>query len=474
MKFNFKEKTDLSTVVLLFEDEKTNSSIQKLIDKGTFKASKGKVISDSFAEKPTIYVGLGKKEKLDFEALRLAGFTAAKEANRLQLKELYVDIPVFENLCYAKSVSAFLEGFLQSEAVTDRYKSEKDKRSLEELYIKLNKDSEEVQRAVKEMEFVMQGVASARTLVNERSNTMTPSVLADYAKKLLEPLGVELEVFDLAKLKEIKAYAFLEVARGSDEEPRGIIMRWKGNKNSSDLTGLVGKGLTYDSGGYCIKTPGGMSTMHTDMAGAASVIATMEAIARNKLKINVTALVFACENLISGKAYKTGDIINSMKGTTIWVGNTDAEGRLTLADAVYYMASVEKPNRILEVATLTGAVIGALGYITTGVVTNDEHLANDFVAIGKESGEAFHILPLNDEYREMIKHDEADLANSLRDVGAGSITAGAFVEHFVENIPWVHLDIAGTADGKARGYLPSGAHGTPVKTFYYYLKSLSK
>ena len=482
MKIKFEQPESASAKAhLIFSDIKSDCvEIEKFKEKKVFSAKKGEVFSDQFSDSPTLYAGLGERKKLSLEVLRLAGFSLAKEAQRLKLKTLSMKIPSLpsseeedKKICYGKTCKAIAEGFFQAQTVTDRYKTEKETKTLETVYFELEKKPERVAELVAELEQVMYGVESCRRLLNERSNTMTPSILAQEAKKILEPLGVEVEIFDKKKLEALKTAAFLEVARGSDEEPKGIVMRWKGNPSSDEKIGLVGKGLTYDAGGYCIKTPDGMSTMHTDMGGAAAVIGAMEAIARNKLNVNVTAVSFACENLISGSAYKTGDIISSMKGTTIYIGNTDAEGRLTLADALYYMATIEKPARIIDLATLTGAVVVALGNITTGVVSNNQNFASDFVKHGELTGEAFHILPLNDDYREMVKHDTADISNMAKNgSGAGSITAGAFLENFVEGVPWIHLDIAGTADGKARGYLPNGAHGVPVKTLYSYIKTL--
>lgn len=465
-----------ANVFLVLEDGKGTERSNELMEKKVFKGKKAEVFS-LFGEETEIFSGLGKAENLNTEVFRLAGFNIAKEANRLKLEDLYLDVPEFEDFSYYDEFQALVEGFLQSEAVTDRYKSEKsdkNKRSLKRVYLGVSKQRDKVEAWADEMSNVMAGVGTCRRLVNERSNTMTPKILADNAREILEPLGVEVEILDEKKLRELNAEAFLEVGRGSDEESFGIVMRWKGNKDSKDIVGLVGKGITYDSGGYSIKTQRGMVDMHTDMAGGASVIGAMEACARNNLKVNATGVVFACENLLSGHAYKTGDIIGSMKGKTIWVGSTDAEGRLTLADAVYYCATHEKATKIIDCATLTGAVIGALGMITTGVISNDSEFSDEFMKIGDFTGEAFHRLPLNDDYRDMIKHEEADLANTVgsKGTGAGTITAGAFIENFCEGLPWIHLDIAGTASGKARGYLPLGASGVPVKSFYFYLKSL--
>lgn len=265
-------------------------------------------------------------------------------------------------------------------------------------------------------------------------------------------------------------HAFLSVARGSAKEPKFIVMSYEGNPQSKEKIALVGKGLTYDSGGYCLKTDSGMKTMHSDMAGSASVIGALKAIAKSKIKKNVVAIVAACENMISGDAYKTGDIIGSMSGKTIEVGNTDAEGRLTLADALWYASTVEKADKIVDVATLTGACVVALGHITTGAITNNESFMKDLKEASYISGENVWELPNFEEYKESYKADFADLSNMGKD-GAGTITAGLFLSEFVNDTPWIHLDIAGTSySSSERGYLPKGATGVPVKTLYYLVK----
>lgn len=248
-------------------------------------------------------------------------------------------------------------------------------------------------------------------------------------------------------------------------------MRWNGDKDSDRKIALVGKGVTYDSGGYSIKPGDSMVTMFNDMAGAAAVIGAMKAIGKSKLEKNVVALVAACENLISGEAYKPGDIIGSMAGKTIEIVSTDAEGRLTLADALYYAATVEKADKIIDVATLTGACVIALGNVNMGAITNNDDLMDEIKEASELAGEPVWQLPSNEEYKEQIKGTFSDLKNS-GGRGAGTITAGLFLGEFVNNTPWVHLDIAGKAySSNENGYLPKGATGIPVKTLYNFVKN---
>ena len=265
--------------------------------------------------------------------------------------------------------------------------------------------------------------------------------------------------------------AFLSVGMGSSRKPRLIVMRYMGDNENSEVLGLVGKGLTYDSGGYSLKPSNSMVGMNGDMGGAAVVIGAMSAIAKNKLKKNVVAVVAACENLVSGEAYKPGDIIGSMAGKTIEVLNTDAEGRLTLIDAITYIIEKEGATKVIDLATLTGAAIVALGNYTTALMTNDEDFYDDFMRAADVTDEIFWRMPTFKHYRKQILGEKADLKN-VDPNGAGTIVAGMFLKEFVQDKPWIHLDIAGTSDTKApiSEYIVKGGTGTPVRTLYYLAK----
>ena len=270
-------------------------------------------------------------------------------------------------------------------------------------------------------------------------------------------------------------HAFLEVARGSENPPRLIVMKYNGDsENKEDIIGLVGKGLTYDSGGLSIKSTAGMVTMKSDMGGAAAVIGAMSAITKLKAKANVVAVVATCENMISGKCYRPGDIINSMGGKTIEVLNTDAEGRLTLIDAVNYIIEKEHATKVVDIATLTGAVISALGITATGVVANNDFFYNRLEQASKICDEKVWRLPAFDEYKELIKSDIADLKN-IGGPKAGTITAGLFIGEFVGEKPWLHLDIAGTSwSEKDSSYESKGGTGCGARLLYHLIKQLEK
>ncbi len=479
MKF-FIDKTKGDILVLpVFEETENLEGFKDVLDfvkdKEIFTGKEGEIYEDlSLKGNNLVLVGLGKEKDLDFEALRKSYFKLGRSLNKNKIKSAKVVMPIVNELCYKNTIKAVVEGLLETSYKYDKFLSEdKLKLSLEEIYF--DSPEEKLERAelgIKEAQDLMSGIFLTRDLVNEPAMYMTPSKLAKAAKEELEPLGVDVEVFEKEKIENLGMEAFLAVSKGSDQAPKFIVMKYEGNPDSEETLGLVGKGLTYDSGGYCIKSANGMLTMHCDMAGAGSVIGTMKAIAKAKLETNVVAVIAACENMISGKAYKTGDIIGSMGGKTIEVINTDAEGRLTLADAIYYIATQTKATKIVDIATLTGACVGALANIHTGAITNNKDFMEEVNKASQEADELVWELPNHEEYRKLIKSHRADLRNSGR-IGGGTITAGQFLEAFVEDKPWVHLDIAGTAYfDSERGYLPKDATGIPVKTLFYLAKNL--
>lgn len=464
-------------VLLVFKGQeelgKSQDLYEYLKDKEIFKGDLGEIYSNiSPKEDNVIFLGLGDQEKLSLDSLRKAFYKLGKELKKLKIESAKVTVPEFENLCYRRTNMAIAEGLLQSEYSFDKYLSEKKtKHTVKEFYLEVLEDKKDkVQEGIDEVYNIVEGIFLTRDLVNEPAIVMTPKELANRAKEELEPLGVEVDVFGREKIEELGMEAFLAVSKGSANEPQFIIMRWNGDKNSNKKIALVGKGLTFDSGGYSLKPAEGMATMFGDMAGAAAVIGTMKAIGKSKLEKNVVALVAACENLVSGEAYKPGDIIGSMAGKTIEVLNTDAEGRLTLADALWYAATVEKADKIIDVATLTGACVIALGTVNIGAITNNDDLMKEIKEASELAGEPVWQLPSNEEYKEQIKGTYADLKNT-GGRPAGAITAGLFLGEFVNNTPWVHLDIAGKSySSKENGYLPKGATGIPVKTLYNFVK----
>lgn len=313
----------------------------------------------------------------------------------------------------------------------------------------------------------------ARDMVNEPANFMTPADMAEMAEKVAGDYGLEVEVIERERMKELGMGALLGVAQGSQQPPKLISMKYSGGKRKKIDVAIIGKAITFDSGGISIKPSSGMEEMKGDMAGGAAVIAAMGAIARLKPAINVLALIPATENLPSGGALKPGDVLTAMGGKTIEIISTDAEGRLALADAIGY-ARKQKAKRIVDTATLTGAMQVSLGDVCTGAFANDQELADKVIAAGDEAGERIWQMPMYDDYKELNKSEVADIKN----VGgrlAGSITAAQFLAEFVGDVPWVHLDIAGTfmAD-KNKNYLVKGATGVPVRTLINLVANLAE
>ncbi|MBU18103.1 MAG: leucyl aminopeptidase [Chloroflexi bacterium] len=305
---------------------------------------------------------------------------------------------------------------------------------------------------------------TARNMVNEPANHMTPSRMAEAAQKVASDQGLKIEIMENAQIKNMGMGAFMGVAQGTDEPAKLIVLRYDGDPESPENNlGLIGKGITFDTGGISLKPPGGMEAMKGDMAGGASVIAAMEIIGQTKPKINVLAVIAATENMPGASAQRPGDVVRAMNGKTIEVINTDAEGRLVLADALCY-AREQGITRLVDVATLTGAMVTTLGKACTGVMGNDGQLVQQTIDAGKKTGEKFWELPMFDEYKDLIKSDVADMKNS-GGRQAGSISAALLLAEFVDGAAWVHLDIAGTSTSdKAAGYLVKGATGVPVRT----------
>ncbi len=311
----------------------------------------------------------------------------------------------------------------------------------------------------------------ARMLVNEPANTMLPDQIAEQAQRAGKKHGFEVRVYEEREIEELNMPAYLTVARASENRPKLIVMTYKGDaERPNEILGLVGKGLSFDTGGYSLKSKDGMIDMKTDMGGAAAVIGAISAISAQALGVNVTAVVAACENMISGGGYRPGDIIQSRGNKTIFIKSTDAEGRLTLIDAIDYIIKDLKVTKVVDIATLTGAQVVALGTSVTGAVSNNDALWTTMLEASAQSGEKMWRMPLFEEIIETIKHKEADLINAVRE--AGMITAGAFIGEFVGQTPWIHLDIAGPSyTKKSMGLTQYGATGVGVKSLYYFAKA---
>ena len=429
--------------------------------------------------KNIILIGLGKEDELDCEKIRILVSKIINESQKLEAKSVKLfpfhlrsDFPVED---FSKAVS---EAAIMAAYKFDRYKTGEDKKdsSLKEFNIiyKYDENIEKLNLGVIEGMILGEATILARDMTNEPPNNMTPEIMAETAVKAGEDFGFDVEILDEQKVQALGMDAFLSVGKASDNRPNFIIMRYFGNKdNKDDVLGLVGKGITFDSGGLCIKSAASMPEMKSDMAGGASVVGALCAIAKLGLNINVVGVVAACENSISGKAYRPSDIIGSMSGKTIEVINTDAEGRLTLADAAYYVVSNENASKVIDIATLTGAALVALGTSTTAVVSNRDNFYKLVEDASSISGEKIWRLPAFDEYRELLKSDIADIKNT-GGKNAGTITAALFIESFIKDTPWVHMDIAGTSWAEKKSdYIPKGGTGAGVRTLYHVAKIMS-
>lgn len=313
----------------------------------------------------------------------------------------------------------------------------------------------------------------ARDMVNEPANYMTPSHMAETANRLAETHGLELNILEQEQMHELGMGALLGVTQGSRQPPKFIVLHYKGSDSNEIDVALIGKGITFDSGGISIKPSEGMGEMKGDMAGGAAVMAAMSAIAQLKPKINITAIIPAAENLPSDNALKPGDVLTAMNGKTIEIISTDAEGRLILADALGYAKKLDAKHMV-DVATLTGACVVALGNVCSGVFGNNQELVDKVIAAGAEAGELIWQMPMYEEYKEQNKSDVADIKNVGGRYG-GAITAAQFLAEFVSDTPWVHLDIAGTnLSEKERAYLVKGATGVPVRTLVNLVLTLAK
>jgi leucyl aminopeptidase len=453
-------------------------AVQAAADSEDFKGKKGSVqvvySAGAAKAKRVFLVGLGKKDALKTEQLRRSAAAATKRAAAMQLKSIAIYLPHFENISNEEVAQAIAEGSRLSQYKFNKYitKQETKSPSIEEIIL-WSDDKAVVKEAKKGVEFaknLAEGVKIARDLANAPNNEIYPETLAERAIALGKEAGFDVEILDKKQITKLKMGGLLGVNQGSTRPPVMIIMKYNGGKKGAAPFGLVGKGVTFDTGGYSIKPAPGMGEMRMDMHGAATVIGTMYSIAANKLPINVVGIVPATENLISGNAIVPGDVITFMNGKTAEIDNTDAEGRLILADALTYMDTF-KPQAVIDLATLTGACVIALGNTTSGMLGTGEEVKTALKESAMRTNEYVCELPLYEEYEELIKSDYADIKNS-GGRAAGTITAALFLKHFIGDWPWVHLDIAGTAIApKETDYMPKGGTGVGVRLLTDVLKN---
>ena len=447
--------------------------IRSIFDDGEFKANLGEMVTfhtmGKLAAKRVVVAGLGAQEKVNTRSVRRASAIAARSLQQTGAHQIALALHSEEwNVDLDENVRAEVEGTLLGLYTFKKYKQSDTNgnvRGITRINLLANNANEAMlDQAVNHGIALAEATNFARDLVNEPPNVLTPSELANRASAMAGQFGLECEILDRPEMQDLGMGGLLGVAQGSVEPPKFIILRYRGASQSEEKgIALVGKGITFDTGGISLKPAERMHEMKGDMAGAAAVIGAMYAIAALKPSINVTALVPTTENMPGGTAYRPGDILRIMNGKTIEIVNTDAEGRLVLADALSY-AVKEGLSPIIDVATLTGGIVVALGSVMSGMFCNDEALSNEIIAAGQVAGEKFWPMPLDEEYEESIQSDIADIKQTGGRY-ASAATAAKILEHFIGDAKWAHLDIAGTdfIDAK-KPYQEHGATGVAVRT----------
>lgn len=415
-----------------------------------------------------LVVGLGKQVDFSLDRARMVSGTAARRAEKSGCKRLASIIhgAGIGGQKPADAAQALVEGTLLGTCGFTEYRSKTEETPAIEEFLIVEKDEKKAKDALdgaRRGRILAEATNYARDLVITPANKLTPAILAEKAREAARNFDLDYQVLGPGEMEELGMGALLGVARGSVEEPRLIVLSYKSGREGEKLA-LVGKGLTFDAGGISLKPADGMHEMKVDMAGGAAVIGAIRAIAELKPSIDVIAVIPAAENLPDGKAQKPGDVVKAMNGKTIEVQNTDAEGRLILADAVAYAREKLGATRIVDIATLTGAAVIALGHVASGLISNNQELADAVLDAARKAGEKVWQLPAYDEYKEQYKSDIADLKN-IGGRPAGTITGGLIIGEFAGDTPWVHLDIAGTAFlADEKPYLGKGATGVGVRT----------
>ena len=421
--------------------------------------------------KRLLLIGGGKAKSFSPSELRKLAGAAVRSLKPHTIRSFALVLP--EGIAPEDAARSAVEGAIVGNFDPDTYKSDRKDQNVEAVTVVAPAGTNSLTRALDEARIMAESQNFTRELVNEPSNRMTPTILGRRAQEMAKEVGLKCEVYGAEKLKELKMGAFWGVAQGSDEPPALIVVRYEpAGAPEKPVLGLVGKGITFDTGGISIKPADGMEKMKYDMAGGATMLGVMRAIALLKPKVKVIAIVCATENMPSGKAQKPGDVQLAMSGKSIEIINTDAEGRLVLADGLCYARQLGATH-LVDAATLTGAVVVALGYANAGVFSNDESIYQRFSKATERAGEKMWRLPLDDEYKEQIKSNIADIMNTGGRWG-GAITAAMFLKEFAEDTPWIHLDIAGTAwmeDNKA--WIAKGPSGIAVRSLIEFTRQLS-
>ena len=462
--------------VLLTADEAVKSAAAAVLASGEYKAGANETLllhaPADLKAKRLLIVGVGKQGKATVHSVRNAAGTAVRFTKPRGIRELVFALPMAESLPAAASVRAAVEGAFVGDFDADTYRSDRKDLSVQSFTLAASgSDQAAAKAAFDEGQIIGESQNFTRTLVNEPGNVLTPTVFGQRAEAMAKEVGLHCEVHSTEKLHELKMGAFWSVSQGSEEPPALIVMRYEpAGVTEGPVLGLVGKGITFDTGGISIKPADNMEKMKYDMAGGAAMVGAMRAIALLKPRVRVIGIVCASENMPDGKAQKPGDVQTAMSGKTIEIINTDAEGRLVLADGLAYAKQLGATH-LIDAATLTGACVVALGMVNGGAFSNDDETYDKFNAALSTSGEKFWRLPLGEEYAELIKSDIGDIKNTGGRWG-GASTAAEFLKVFAEDTPWIHLDIAGMAwIEDTRPYIAKGPSGTAVRSILEWVRS---
>jgi leucyl aminopeptidase len=454
-----REKEDY-TALLLAKEQTKNAGFKE------FDGEEGN-IQQAFTQKNYILVGLGEEKKVTKEKIRRSTASVIEKATQMKLKSVAIEFLDLPEVQESQIVEAITEASILTSHSFTKYK--KKKHQIEKIVIKAGSELKPiVDRAV----ITSENENLIKDWVNDSPTLMNTTEMEKLCKDVCKKAKIKITVLNDKQLLKKKMNMIYAVGKGATSGPRLVIAEYNGNKSSKEKIALVGKGIVFDSGGINLKPSGYIETMKTDKAGALTVLATMKTAAELKLKVNILGLMPFCENAIGPDAYKPGDIIRSYSGKTVEIGNTDAEGRVILGDALAY-AVEQKPKYIIDLATLTGACVVALGDYMAGLFTNDKDLARRLSESGEITGEQVWELPLNEDYEKDIESQIADIKNIGRERNAGATAGAAFLKAFVGNTPWVHLDIAGTAWwNKKAHYMPQGATGWGVRLLTDFLEKL--
>ncbi|HEY2459347.1 MAG TPA: leucyl aminopeptidase [Candidatus Acidoferrum sp.] len=459
-------------------DKAANGLLRKLAKSGELT---GKTLEMTLIHSPAglgaarlLLVGAGRREKFDGAVLRKIAGAATRYLKSRSVKQ--ISFLVRENDLADDAAQAIVEGASAADFETDKYKTDKKgDKSIETILLVgyAEKDRAAVEKGISRGRVIADALNFARDLVNEPANKLTPKILADKAEAMAKEAGLTVEILDEKRIADLKMGALLSVSQGGPEPPRVMVVTYTPTnaKAGAPVVGLVGKAVTFDTGGNSIKPADGMEKMKYDMAGGATMLGVMRAIAELKPNVKVICVVPSTENMPGGTAQKPGDIQTAMSGKTIEVLNTDAEGRLILADGIHYAKQLGA-TVLVDAATLTGAIVVALANVNVGVFGSDQAFTDRLLASAKTVGEKMWQMPMDDEYREFIKGSFADIQNIGSGKGGGSITGAWFIREFAGDTPWIHLDIAGTAwNDDAKPWLAKGPTGVAIRTLVHFVMS---